>query len=75
VVRQWVCTVDQREVLEVCSLYPYHILPFTYELIRYDGVPGNYFDVVNDVINVLAVRWAAERLVSSNTYIIDYRLC
>ncbi|KAJ3844035.1 heme peroxidase [Lentinula raphanica] len=28
----------------------------------YDGVPGNYIDIVNDVINVTAVHWAADRL-------------
>ncbi|KAJ3760774.1 heme peroxidase [Lentinula raphanica] len=28
----------------------------------YDGVPGNYIDIVNDVINVTSVHWAADRL-------------
>jgi len=29
---------------------------------RYDGVPGNYVDIVKDVINVVSVHWAADRL-------------
>ncbi|KAJ3993518.1 heme peroxidase [Lentinula boryana] len=28
----------------------------------YDGVPGRYVDIVNDVINVTSVHWAADRL-------------
>ncbi|KAJ3865441.1 heme peroxidase [Lentinula novae-zelandiae] len=28
----------------------------------YDGVPGRYVDIVNDVINATSVRWAADRL-------------
>lgn len=31
---------------------------------QYDGVPGNYVDIVKDVINVVSVHWAADRLVS-----------
>ncbi|KAF7358979.1 Heme peroxidase [Mycena sanguinolenta] len=29
---------------------------------KYDGVPGNYVEVVRNVINVTSVRWAADRL-------------
>jgi len=29
---------------------------------KYDGVPGNYVDIVRDVINVISVHWAADRL-------------
>ncbi|KAJ4490906.1 heme peroxidase [Lentinula aciculospora] len=28
----------------------------------YDGVPGRYVDIVNDVINVTSVHWAADRM-------------
>lgn len=31
---------------------------------RYDGVPGTYVDIVRDVINIVSVHWAADRLVS-----------
>jgi hypothetical protein len=30
---------------------------------KYDGVPGTYVDIVKDVINVVSVHWAADRLV------------
>ncbi|KAF8516240.1 heme peroxidase [Gautieria morchelliformis] len=29
---------------------------------KYDGVPGTYVDIVNDVINNVSVHWAADRL-------------
>ncbi|KAF8209473.1 heme peroxidase [Mycena galopus ATCC 62051] len=29
---------------------------------KYDGVPGNYIDIVKNVINVTSVHWAADRL-------------
>lgn len=31
--------------------------------LRYDGVPGTYVDIVRDVINIVSVHWAADRLV------------
>jgi hypothetical protein len=30
---------------------------------KYDGVPGNYIDIVRSVINASAVHWAADHLV------------
>ncbi|KAJ7468977.1 hypothetical protein FB451DRAFT_1400562 [Mycena latifolia] len=30
---------------------------------KYDGVPGNYIDIVKSVINAAVVHWAADRLV------------
>lgn len=32
----------------------------------YDGVPGTYVDIVRDVINLVSVHWAAEKLVSAS---------
>ncbi|KAJ6549816.1 heme peroxidase [Mycena capillaripes] len=29
---------------------------------KYDGVPGNYIDIVKSVVNAAAVKWAAEQL-------------
>ncbi|KAF8579879.1 heme peroxidase [Ramaria rubella] len=29
---------------------------------KYDGVPGTYVDIVKDVINIVSVHWAADRL-------------
>ena len=36
---------------------------FLTTIIRYNGVPGIYVDIVKNVINSTAVHWAAERLV------------
>lgn len=30
---------------------------------KYDGVPGNYVDIVTDVINATSVHWAADQMV------------
>jgi len=31
----------------------------------YSGVPGRYIDIVNDVINVVAVHWVSDKIVSA----------
>lgn len=35
---------------------------------KYDGVPGNYVDIVADVINSTSVHWAADRMVRLPSY-------
>ena len=31
--------------------------------VKYDGVPGTYVDIIRDVINLVSVHWAADKLV------------
>ncbi|KAF8878550.1 heme peroxidase [Infundibulicybe gibba] len=39
---------------------------------KYDGVPGNYVDIVSDVINATSVHWAADRMVKDFSFYRSY---
>ena len=52
--------------MEVSYLF-YTSIHDTYSYQRYDGVPGTYVDIVRDVINIVSVHWAADRLVGPSS--------